>query len=157
MNMLTFAKAAYLGWLGLWLCLAAWNNLVDAQTNRTLLGNLLRMKPLRDEPAMGHGLWHRTIDNEALIKALLFAIVLVEFVSAGLLLWAAAGIAYAGITVATLAAADLALTCFGALWCVFLTGGLWFGYWMKTWHVQQVHFTLVTLSLLGFVFVHLKP
>lgn len=36
-----------------------------------------------------------------------------------------------------------------ALWLAFMVGGFWFGYWIKQGPIQQVHTTLLIISILS--------
>ncbi|MFV0643302.1 MAG: DUF2165 family protein, partial [Sphingomonadaceae bacterium] len=46
-----------------------------------------------------------------------------------------------------------ALTCFMMLWLCFMIGGFWFGYWIKQGAIQQVHMTLLIISVLSIGFI----
>jgi hypothetical protein len=148
-------KACLLIFLAIWLCLAATGNFLDAGTNRHLLGEMMRMSQLKDDPLLGKGLMRRAWMWPSAPKLVLVLVSVYEFGVATLLLragwyWLATptepGLA--------LAASDQALLGFGALWCFFLLGGLWFGYWIKTPLLQQVHMTLLLLTLLCVLLMH---
>jgi predicted small integral membrane protein len=157
MTTLNYIQASYLILLGLWLGLAALNNVVDRGTNRMLLGNMLSMKLIKEPPLMGQGIWNRAIASQSIVHFLLWAIVIIQFLIVTLLLFAGWSIATLGLNTETLDAAHTALGAFGALWAMFMTGGLWFGYWMKTWHLQLVHMMLVVFTLLGFFLLNIQP
>jgi predicted small integral membrane protein len=157
MTTLTYIQAAYLIFLGLWLGLAAFNNIVDRSTNRMLLRNMMSMKLIKEPPLMGQGMWNRAIDSQLAVNSLLWAIVVIQFLIVSMLLFAGLSIATHGLTSKTLDAAHIALGAFGALWAMFMAGGLWFGYWMKTWHLQLVHMLLIVFTLLGLLLLNTQP
>jgi hypothetical protein len=55
---------------------------------------------------------------------------------------------------AALAATNLALLVYMALWIGFLVGGLYFGYWIKQGPFQVAHLLLFTLTLLTAIFIN---
>lgn len=150
------AQGALLLFWGVWLALAAAGHLLDGNTNRHLLGEMMRMTQLRQEPVLGKGLLPRAWMAEHAPRVALYAIALYQFGVVALLLRAGVLWFTAADAQVALAAADLALAAFGAIWCFFLLGGLWFGYWIKTPLLQQVHLNLALLSIASFVFVHLR-
>lgn len=153
-NSLHIAQGALLVFWGLWLALAALGHVLDGGTNRHLLAEMMRMTQLQQDPLLGKGLLHRAWPGESAPRVALYVIALVQFCIVALLLRAG----WLWLTGAdpqrALAAADLALSAFGAIWCFFLLGGLWFGYWIKTPLLQLVHLNLAALSLASLVFVH---
>lgn len=157
MSTFNYIQSGYLLFLGIWLALAAFNNVVDRGTNRLLLGNMLSMKLIKEPPLMGEGIWSRAISSPVFVCVLLWIIVCIQFCIAALLLFAGWRIAMHGLNAHTLDLANLALGVFGLLWAVFMTGGLWFGYWMKTWHLQLVHMLLIVFTLLGFLLLNIQP
>jgi predicted small integral membrane protein len=156
---LALARTVLLGGLAAWLTLAAANNIRDSGTNIHLLGTMMRMSLIEEDPAVGRGLLGRAVRSEGAPRFLLAAVIVVQVIVCVLLWWgtlllgqvAAAG----GDRDQARAVATLALTAFAALWFVFLIGGLWFGYWIKTPQVQQVHFTLLIVAILALLLVNL--
>lgn len=147
-----FPKTAALVAIAAWLTIAAGNNQRDKPTNWLLLGVMMRQDLLKDEPVLGQGLKDRRIDDPDFPKTALKVIIGAQILIA-VLLWIAAifsGLDWLGYIDGVVAAAaiNVAVGAFFALWTTFLCGGLWFGYWIKTWHVQQVHFTLFIIALL---------
>ena len=147
-----FPRTAALIAIAVWLTIAVGNNWRDKATNTTLLGVMIRQELLEDEPVVGQGLKDRRIEDPDFPDKALEMIIAAQIIVA-LLLWIAAilsGLAWIGVADATVATAfiNVAIGFFFALWTAFLCGGLWFGYWIKTWHVQQVHFTLFIIGLL---------
>lgn len=135
-----------------WLSIAVTNNRKDEGTNVLLLGAMMRMDLLVDENVLGQGLIHRRKTGDALARASLKWVIRSQLLIA-LLLWGAAGFSGAnwiGLVddMITTAAINVAVGAFFVLWTVFLCGGLYFAYWIKTPHVQQVHLTLFMIGLL---------
>jgi predicted small integral membrane protein len=157
MTALTYVQGGYLLFLGAWLGLAAFGNIVDRGTNRALLQTMLSMKLIKEPPVMGTGIWSRAVNTAAISNSLLWVIVIVQVLIALLLSWAGFAISTQGINSITLEMAHIALGLFGGLWAVFMTGGLWFGYWMKTWHLQLAHMFLMVFTLLGFLLLNMQP
>lgn len=135
-----------------WLTIAVSNNRNDGETNVFLLGTMMRMDLLVDEKILGQGLVHRKKLGDALARTALKWVIRAQlFIVA--LLWIAAtfsALNWFGLLDDTLAIAaiNVSIGFFFALWTTFMCGGLYFGYWIKTHHVQQVHFTLFIIALL---------
>jgi Predicted small integral membrane protein (DUF2165) len=147
------AQALYAAGWGFWLLLASLNNLVDPATNRKLLHRMLSMQELREDGVFGQGLLKRAIDRPDLCKWLLYGVVLAHVAVASLLLRAAW--LTLDQTPDAFGAAVLAWSAFCIVWFSFLSGGLYFGYWLKMAPVQQVHFTLLMMGVLGLVLTSL--
>lgn len=138
------------GWAA-WLSIAVWNNSVDRGTNEFLIGTMLSMRLIKEDPKVGLGLEARASDDTSTAKRLLTGIICIQVIISGLLWAAAICFAYSllgGDRFLAVGVTNLALTAFGALWLFFLCGGLWHGYWIKTPQVQQVHLTLVMITVL---------
>lgn len=147
-----FPRTAALVAIAAWLTIAVGNNRRDKPTNWLLLGAMVRQDLLKDEPVLGQGLKDRRIVDPGFPKLALRVVIAAQILIA-ILLWISAlvsGLDWFGIIdgVIATAATNVAVGAFFALWTTFLCGGLWFGYWIKTWHVQQVHFTLFIIALL---------
>lgn len=145
-------RSAALIAIAAWLSIAVTNNRRDKSTNVLLLGTMFRMDLLRDEKILGQGLSDRRVEGDGLARTALAWVIRAQTVIA-LLLWIAAALSvgdWLGVSdpVLARAAVNVAIGSFFALWTTFLCGGLYFGYWIKTPHVQQVHFTLFIISLL---------
>jgi predicted small integral membrane protein len=156
---LALARTVVLGGLAAWLTLAVVNNILDPGTNIHLLGTMMRMSLIEEDPAVGRGLLRRAVRSEGAPRFVLAAVIIVQVIVCVLLWWATLLLGQAaaagGDHDQSQSVATLALTAFAALWFVFLIGGLWFGYWIKTPQVQQVHFTLLTVSILALLLVNL--
>lgn len=153
------AKSLLIIGLAAWMSIAVLNNTTDPATNRFFLGTMLQMNLLFDEPnGLGQGLLWRAMSGE-IGKPMLLAIAAAQAAIAAYLWFAgisflvAAGRGDARRLAAARGRAVHALSAFMALWLFFLVGGLWFGYWIKQGVIQQVHMTLLILSVLAIQFV----
>ncbi|MFP4438370.1 MAG: DUF2165 family protein [Chloroflexaceae bacterium] len=160
---LDLTKTILLAGLAFWISLIAFNNATDPGTNIDLLGRMLTMEAIKDNPTMGNGLEWRAWPQSLAAPLLVVVIILQGAIAA--LLWRAAIMfarhlfqAQAGeIPTRQIRAANLGLAAFLSLWFFFLCGGLWFGYWMHLGPVQGVHFTLLIVSVLVLLFVNYVP
>lgn len=150
-----FPAAIVTGCLAAWLTCAVTNNIRDPGTNRHLLGLMVRMELLDDDPEMGNGLRNRAVLNVAFPRLALRCVVAVQVVIA-VGLW----LAFCALTLSCFGLLDPksalaifrgALAAFALLWAVFLCGGMWFGYWIKMGQVQQVHLLLFLISTILFL------
>lgn len=157
MEPIVLTQSACLVFWGLWLALAAFNSCVDSATNRTLLGNLISMAAIKPGEALGQGLLSRAVRDPRSSRVLLRWIVAVQLVIALAMVAAGGNLWASGGDPPSVRVAGYALLAFGSLWSCFLLGGLWFGYWIKTPQIQQVHFTLLLASLLTFLVINIKP
>ncbi len=147
-----------LGGMAAWLSLIMLNNIVDSGTNIALIGQVLTMEGLVDDPVRGNGLVGRALP-ESLAAPALYAVIAYQLLSV-VLLWTAT-VAHVRLffgrgdgTRATLLG-NIALCSLAGLALMFLVGGLWFGYWIAIPAVQQVHFTLLIISIGAMVLVNL--
>jgi predicted small integral membrane protein len=151
MNAHLLACAVVVSGLAAWLSLAVANNIRDRQTNIVLLGRMMRMDELLEDTELGLGLRQRAIIRGSRLPSLSLSIVIVVQIVIAALLWRGAALLWltliGGDVFAAINAATLAVCAFTALWFAFLTGGLWFGYWIKMPQVHQVHLTLLTISI----------
>lgn len=159
MNPSVMAKAVLLVGLAAWMTVAVVNNASDPGTNHVFVGAMLEMRLLQDDPdGLGRNLLWRAVPA-GLASPLLWLIVLVQAGIAAYL-WKA-GLACAASVLrkdaelpdAARQTALRALTGFMALWLAFMVGGFWFGYWIKQGVIQQVHMTLLIISVLSLHFV----
>ncbi|MFT6914701.1 MAG: putative small integral membrane protein [Motiliproteus sp.] len=144
--------------LALWMSIAWFNNLTDQGTNIIHLENMLSMKLLQDTQFAQGLIWRAWPEGWS---PLVLQVILVVQAVVALSLWRAA-ISYIRClsSRSTSAAtprrlANYALSLFGGLWLMFLCGGLWFGYWMRQGPIQNVHMTLVLITLATLIFINL--
>lgn len=142
-------KASYcLGW-AVWLMVASINNATDRGTNTLLLQRMFGMSELREDGLLGQGLLWRAFESGTFCRWVLRAVIGCHLSVAAALLYAAWLFASGAPAADAMAAGTLAFTAFCGVWFSFLTGGLWFGYWIKMPQVQQVHLSLLILGSLG--------
>lgn len=142
-----------IGGFSIWLTVAVVNNIVDRKTNVVLLQNMLSMKLLKADPLMGNGLESRSIENRFMVDALLTVVVVVQLIIivlmwCGTLLYAYevwGGSSFGGVHGLSIAIIGIMTSIM--LWFFFLCGGLYFGYWIKTPHLQQTHLAVLIVSL----------
>ncbi len=158
---LRIAQFVNLSGLAAWMSLAVFNNIVDRSTNVTLLHRMLSMSLLDEDPDLGNGLAKRAIKKKSTAAIFLNCVIFAQLLISGLMITGAvlfaAGVMDGSASAYSLgvATAMLGLTAFGSLWFFFLCGGLYFGYWMKMQQVQQVHFTLVIITILSTILLRM--
>jgi predicted small integral membrane protein len=154
-SLLSF-KLILLAGLASWISVVAFNNFVAFRNGVFALGQIMRMAPLDQAPAIQTPLQSRKVDNVAWHRAVLSIVLAAEVVSA-LMLWSAtAALAGAGIVADPIALANLALTAFMATCFLMLLGGSWFAYYIRQDNVQLLHFVLIGVSVLGLLAVNLR-
>jgi len=158
--MISLLIAKIISMLGLtgYLFVAVFNNWRDKGTNRFLLNQMFGMELLKSDLVLGRGLLNRAIDTSSFATNVLKAVVLVQAVLVVLLLLGSIEllmVLFAGGSSSTaVATCNIAVSCFMALWFFFWCGGLWFGYWIKTGQIQEVHMKLIILSILELIFLN---
>ncbi|MGL4439028.1 MAG: DUF2165 family protein [Bosea sp. (in: a-proteobacteria)] len=148
-------KALIVAGLAAWLSLAVTNNILDFGTNRFLLSKTTTMQELKDDANLGRGLIGRAVEGLG-YPGIILRIVIVLQIAISLLLWR--GAVHLAMTTDyrfAIGAANLGLAAFLLLWFWFLIGGLYYAYWMKMLPVQQVHFTLVIITLGAMILVNM--
>jgi predicted small integral membrane protein len=158
MDSLLIIKVCLLAGLGVWLSIALTNNILDKETNRYLIREMLSMSLISADPNMGRGLLRRACHHPKRAAQLLTGIIIIQCAIV-VLLWCAACILLISILWHPISFAiefaNIALLAFLLLWFGFLCGGLWYGYWIKTGHIQLAHFTLFIVSLLSIIIINL--
>jgi predicted small integral membrane protein len=151
---LVHLKVLYLGLYGLWLAVAAFNNIMDFSTNRHLLSNVLSMRELKDDPVLGKGLVGRAIEGDVVPGLVLRVVIAVQII---IVLLMARGVWHLALSdrATGIGAANLSFAALFGLWFWFLIGGLWHGYWMKMPQVQQVHLAMIMLTLGGVILINM--
>jgi predicted small integral membrane protein len=149
-------KLILIAGLASWISVIAFNNLVAFRNGVFALGQIMRMAPFEQAPAIQTPLLSRKVENVSWHRAVLSIVLAAEIVSA-LLLWSAvAALAGAGIVADPIAQANLALSAFMATCFLMLLGGSWFAYYIRQDNVQLLHFVLIGLSVLGLLAVNLR-
>ncbi|WP_440904248.1 DUF2165 family protein [Catenovulum sp. SX2] len=160
-DILLFTKGGLVLALGSWLLLAAYNNLIDPQTNVQLLSQMTSMQAIKIDNDFGLGLLRRALKNTHWMSQLLkliascqILVALFLMIAGGLVMLVSMQLIDVPVT-AALDWATLAVFAFMLIWISFILGGLWFGYWIKMGNVQMVHFTLLIISILTLIYLHL--
>ncbi|MFT5519806.1 MAG: putative small integral membrane protein [Enterobacterales bacterium] len=145
---------------GLWFSLAVLNNIADFQTNRFLIARMISMQEILDDSNLGNGIQWRALKGQHWSPIILTGVIFYQLLAASKL--AIAGVALISLvitggatTTELLFDINIALLMMLALWFGFLTGGLWFGYWIKMPQVQIVHIMLVLVTLICLILVNM--
>lgn len=147
-------KCVLLAGLAGWLSLVAFNNLVAFGNGVFALGQIMRMAPLQQAPAIQTPLLARRVESVRWHRAVLALVLAAEILSAALLWFAAAG--FAGAAAEPAAWANLALAAFMATCFLMLVGGSWFAYYIRQDNVQLLHFVLIGVAAAAMVAVNLR-
>ncbi|MBN7137572.1 hypothetical protein A7A76_23000 [Lysobacter enzymogenes] len=147
-------KIVLLAGLAGWLSLVALNNLIAFGNGAFALGQIMRMAPLQQAPAIQTPLLARKVESVFWHRAVLAVVLAAEIVSA-LLLWAAAA-GFAGLAAEPAAWANLALAAFMATCFLMLIGGSWFAYYIRQDNVQLLHFVLIGVAAAAMLAVNLR-
>ena len=145
--------------LSCYLSIAVTNNILDKGTNRFLLRQMLSMALLESDSIFGRGLLSRAINSEKVSEILLHVISIVQIIISAILWCGSIQLILAFFhnshhLVFAINCCTIALSCFMSLWFFFWCGGLWFGYWIKTGQVQEVHMRLVIISIISILFIN---
>jgi len=156
-----YLKLVLTGGLTTWLTLGVFNNLNDRKTNIELIGRMMRMGVNKDDPILGSGLQWRAVTNPGVHKRAFYFTVLIQTIGVALLwrgvvmlLMAMFGSSPELMIPQAIAAVNIGLVVLTFLWLWFLIGGLWFGYWLRLPHVQQVHMGTLMLTMLAMLVVN---
>ncbi len=152
-------KIVSMAGLSCYLSIAVFNNMIDRGTNKFLLGQMLSMDLLMCDHVLARGLMARAIKS---INASTFVLNLIIVLQAliAILLWGGTLQLVWAFTIdqdmlhLAINTCNLALSLFMGLWFLFWCGGLWFGYWIKTGQIQEVHMKLIIISILELLFIN---
>jgi predicted small integral membrane protein len=161
MQPLLLMKIMIMFGLAMWLSIACLNNIIDKNTNRHLIKNMLNMSLIKEDGVLGQGLLTRAWHKDHYAKIILGIVITAQAIIS-VLLWLGGfeflmlqfDITSVSIKTAMLIS-NYGLLSFMSLWLCFLCGGLWFGYWIKMGQVQIVHMTLLLISLLASIVINL--
>lgn len=141
--------------LATWLSMAVGNNIIDPGTNIHLLTQMMSMAELKQDGVLGQRLLWRRVEAAWTVRLVLLLVIFAQ-VAVALLLWRATFLlGWTPDAKAAVSAANLGVGSFAGLWFVFLTGGMWFGYWMKMVPVQQVHMALLAIAVATLILINL--
>ncbi|KZL14449.1 hypothetical protein PsAD2_03744 [Pseudovibrio axinellae] len=153
----TLPRFVLLTGLAGWMTIAVLNNLTDQGTNIIHLSNMLSMRLLIEDPLFGNGLeWRAWVSASP--QVVLYLVAAWQMLTA-IALWVASYLMFRALWQparysAAVSGANVALTMFLCLWLFFLSGGLWFGYWMKQGAIQGVHMALILMSIATLIFIN---
>ncbi len=162
-NMFIVVKSFLLFAFAFWLLIAIFNNVTDFGTNSFLLKKMLSLEELSKDNNLGKGLLWRRILNKQVPTFLLRLIIFYQIITS-LLLWISGAklllVVIENYSIMqykyAIAFSNFSLMCFSSLWFFFFIGGLWFGYWLKMPKVQQVHLSLLMISMALFIIVNMN-
>jgi len=147
--------------LGIWLLIAALNNLFDPKTNHHLISGMMKMTAIEKEvQPLGKGLLWRAFKKTNCVYTFLRVIACYQFLCALFLIISVASFCYGTFFHLQSVAFDLelintALVFFNAIWLFFLCGGLWFGYWIKFFPAQTTHFILLLTGITTAILINI--
>lgn len=158
MQSVLIAKIISILGLTSYLFVAVLNNWQDKGTNRFLLNQMFGMELLKSDLVLGRGLIKRAINTPSFAPRVLKIVILIQTALVILLLLGSIELSmtlFAGFSSSVaVATCNIAVSCFMALWFFFWCGGLWFGYWIKTGQIQEVHMKLIILSIVELIFLN---
>lgn len=158
MNSLLFAKTVSIFGLAIYMTIAVINNTLDRGTNEHFLNQMFSMNMLKEDPYIAKGITSRAISNEKFSQSALNVIIIIQAIIC-ISLWTS-GIFFSFSflfnknLVLAVNITTYSLSIFMALWFCFWCGGFWFGYWIKTPQIQEVHMKLIILSILEIIFIN---
>ncbi|WP_068089143.1 DUF2165 family protein [Polycladidibacter stylochi] len=143
--------------LSVWMTIAVLNNITDQGTNVVHLANMLSMRLLIEDPVFGNGLewraWSGSSAQVVLVTVIIWQVLTAFCLWVATFLMGVVAVKEINFTRA-LVTSNIALSMFIALWLLFMSGGLWFGYWMKQGAIQNVHMTLIIMSIAALIFIN---
>lgn len=144
---LNVGRLFYLYGFGLWMTIITLNNINDPGTNAFYINNMLEMNQFDlAKSDIGKGLLWRSLKIPYLANVLLWGVVLVELII-DFFMWRAFFrvlkdiLRGRAISADTVSKVNVALCWMLGLFICFLTGGIWFCYWIYMGAFQMVHFT----------------
>ncbi len=155
------AKAIVVTGLALWASILVVNNIVDKETNRNLVSEMMSMERIRNNPHKGGVLLlGRAIHSPLFHASTIYLAIFIQFVIIALLGYSAYEFMALIVTGSTagadhaVAMANLGFCAMFVLWFLFLCGGLWHAYWINMWDVQQVHMTMLIVTIAAIIFIN---
>lgn len=134
-----------------WLTLVWINVITDRNATVGSVALIMSMKLITSDKTMTTKLVNRRVEASGWHKLGAVTIIGAQAVTV-VLLWRAVwlvGVGFGAFTISAdaLAAVHLSLAAFATLWMFMLIGGMWFIYWLKQPALQQLHITLLILSI----------
>jgi predicted small integral membrane protein len=155
------AKTIVVAGLALWAIILVVNNIMDNDTNRNLVSEMMSMDRIRNNPQKGGVLLlKRAVHSPSVHAATIYLAIAIQLAIITLLGYSA--FEFVSIIVSgNIAGASHAVTVanFGfcamfVMWFLFLCGGLWHAYWINMWDVQQVHMTMLIVTIAAIIFIN---
>lgn len=157
------AKAIVITGLALWATILIINNITDKETNRKLVSEMMSMERIRKNPEKGGILLlNRAVHAPVFHAASIYLAILIQLIIIILLGYSAFeffGLILSGNTAGAAVNHAVTIANFGfcamfVLWFLFLCGGLWHAYWINMWDVQQVHMTMLIVTIAAIIFIN---
>jgi len=154
---LDIAKLLYIYGFALWITIITFNNINDPGTNIFFLNNMLEMNNFDlKKSVVGEGLLWRSLKLPYLATFMLWFIIAIELII-DYLMWRAFFsllkdiLAKKPASIETIDKVNIAFCWMLGLFASFITGGMWFGYWIHMGAFQMVHLTGIIMSVLGLI------
>ncbi|MFQ1019011.1 DUF2165 family protein [Gilliamella sp. CG13] len=154
------SKVIYLYGFAMWMTIITFNNIIDSGTNTLFIEQMISMSNFNPDSVIGSGLLWKAIPlNYAspIASFILWFVVIVEIII-DVLMWRAffkvlkLTIQKKQLDENCIACVNLALCSFMGIFVLFITGGIWFGYWMHQGQFQLAHLISIIISLLGLIY-----
>lgn len=155
---LLLSQFILLGGLAAWMATVATNNCLAFANGVFTVGMLMNMKPFEEAPAIASPLLSRRVASAAWHRAVYSVIVVLEVLTAALLLLSAGNAALEIIEYTPSPGAALptiGLTALLGLVFLMMSGGAWFGYYIRQELIQLTHIGLAVLAVVALIFVNL--
>ncbi len=146
-------KLVFVVGLALWVAVISINNVTAFRGGVASVGAMMSMQMFDQTPAIDSPLLKRRVTSPAWHRLICGFVVVVEWLVAILLCYAAIGIAsavlgYLDVTDAMLRA-NLALAAFLAMGFIMLLGGAWFACYIRQEGMQITHLSLIGIGIVG--------
>ncbi|WP_278808275.1 DUF2165 family protein [Obesumbacterium proteus] len=147
----------YLLGITLWMTLITINNINDSGTNTLFIKQMLTMSLFDKDSGIGTDLLWRSIDFSWLPATMLWGVVIYEVII-DIVMWKTIFKCMSQLKKnnvfdeSTRMSINISLTFFMGLFLIFISGGMWFGYWMHQGPFQMVHLTGIILCMLGLIY-----
>lgn len=140
-------KLVVLGGLAAWLSLVVVNNILAFRNGAFAIGSIMNMLPFEQEPPIDTPLLARRVADPRWHRLIYALVLAIEVAVALSLLYAATGLAAAGLGWLNMGSAvvraNLALTGLMSMAFIFLLGGSWYAYYIRQEGLQTMHLVLI--------------
>ena len=139
--------------LSLWSAITVLNNIGDFRGAAGAIARTLAMTPLREEPAIPTPLLRRALRCDHWSVLALAAILAMQALATALLGLGGFELIRACLTAAAPARgiwfSTAGLGVMALVWLSMMSGGLWFGYWIRQGELQLTQIALLTMTLVA--------